>query len=50
VIVWLNGTFDSGVAERIRADEIEARACQWRLDHISDYENSRPWMESAADL
>jgi hypothetical protein len=42
---------DSGVlAERIRADEIEARACQWRLDHISDYEHSRPWMESAADL
>jgi shikimate kinase len=42
---------DSGVlAERIKADEVDARACQWRLDHISDYEKSRPWMESAADL
>jgi hypothetical protein len=25
-------------------------AVQWRLDHISDYEKARPWMESAADL
>jgi shikimate kinase len=42
---------DSDVlAERIKADEIGVRACQWRLDHISDYEKSRPWMESAADL
>lgn len=38
------------LAERIKADEGEARACRWRLDHISDYEQSRPWMESAADL
>jgi hypothetical protein len=42
---------DSDVlAERIKADELEAKASQWRLDHISDYEKSRPWMESAADL
>jgi len=42
---------DSDVlAERIRADEVEAKACQWRLDHISDYERARLWMESAADL
>jgi shikimate kinase len=42
---------DSDVlAERIKADVIDVRACQWRLDHISDYEKSRPWMESAADL
>lgn len=42
---------DSDVlAERIKADEVEAGACQWRLDHINDYEKSRPWMESAADL
>jgi len=42
---------DSDVlAERIRADEVEVKAYQWRLDHISDYEKSRPWMESAADL
>lgn len=38
------------LAERIKADEVDVRACQWRLDHISDYEKSRPWMESAADL
>jgi hypothetical protein len=42
---------DSDVlAERIKADEVDGRARQWRLDHISDYEKSRPWMESAADL
>lgn len=42
---------DSDVlAERIKADEIDAKACQWRLDHIGGYEKSRPWMESAADL
>jgi shikimate kinase len=42
---------DSDVlAERIKADEREAKAYQWRLDHVSDYEKSRPWMESAADL
>jgi len=38
------------LAERIKADQVEAKACQWRLDHIGDYEKSRPWMESAADL
>ena len=37
------------LAERITAD-VDARPRQWRLDHISDYEKSRPWMESAADL
>jgi shikimate kinase len=42
---------DSDVlAERIKADDAEATACQWRLDHIGDYEKSRPWLESAADL
>jgi hypothetical protein len=42
---------DSGtLAERIKADEVDVKACQWRLDHISDYEKSRPWMEAAADL
>jgi shikimate kinase len=42
---------DSNVlAERIKDDEVEAGARQWRLDHISNYEASRPWMQSAADL
>ena len=42
---------DSDVlAERIKGDEDLAVACQWRLDHISDYEQARPWMEAAADL
>ena len=42
---------DSDVlAERIEADELEAKARQWRLDHISDYEKSRRWMQAAADL
>jgi hypothetical protein len=38
------------LAERIKADKVDFKACQWRLDHISDYEKSRPWMEAAADL
>jgi AAA domain len=42
---------DSGVlVERIKADEVAACACQWRLDHVEAYEKARPWMESAADL
>jgi hypothetical protein len=42
---------DSGVlTTRIKADEPSPKVCQWRLDHISDYEQSRSWMESAADL
>jgi shikimate kinase len=42
---------DSDVlVQRIKADTVEARACQWRLDHVSDYEKARPWMEAAADL
>src|SRR5689334_19885613 len=35
---------------RIKADEVEPKAWQWRLSHISEYEQSRSWMESAADL
>jgi hypothetical protein len=38
------------LAERIKADQVDTKACQWRLDHIADYEKSRSWMESAADL
>jgi len=42
---------DSDVlAGRIKADQVDVKACQWRLDHISDYEKSRPWLESAADF
>lgn len=42
---------DSGMlAARIKADELDATACQWRLDHIGDYEKSRSWMVPAADL
>src|SRR6516164_5233866 len=28
------------LAARIKADELDATACQWRLDHIGDYEKS----------
>jgi hypothetical protein len=42
---------DSDVlTERIKGDQVDVGACQWRLDHISDYEKARPWMEAAADL
>jgi shikimate kinase len=35
---------------RIEADDIPIGARQWRLDHIREYEKSRSWMESAADI
>ncbi|HEY2316352.1 MAG TPA: AAA family ATPase [Streptosporangiaceae bacterium] len=38
------------LAERIRADEVERGACQWRLDHLSEFAAARSWMETAADL
>ena len=38
------------LADRIRADQAESSACQWRLDHLADYAIARPWMEAAADL
>lgn len=38
------------LTQRIRADEIEPRACQWRLDHLAEYAAARPWIETAADL
>lgn len=34
---------------RIKADEVEAQARQWRLDHVETFERSRPWMSAAAD-
>ena len=38
------------LAARIKADELDATACQWRLDHMGAYEKSRSWMAPAADL
>jgi adenylylsulfate kinase-like enzyme len=38
------------LAKRIRADEVEPKACQWRLDHLAEYAAAQPWMEAAADL
>jgi hypothetical protein len=38
------------LAQRIRADEVEREACQWRLDHLAEYTVARSWMEAAADL
>jgi shikimate kinase len=35
---------------RIEADDIPIGARRWRLDHIREYEKSRSWMESAADI
>jgi hypothetical protein len=40
----------SVLRERIKADEEEKKACQWRLNHIPDYTAARPWLEKTADL
>ena len=36
--------------ERIRADDLDPGARQWRLDHISAYRAAREWLVRAADL
>jgi len=38
------------LARRIKGDELEQTARQWRLDHIRDYAAARPWMVASADL
>jgi shikimate kinase len=38
------------LAARIEADDVELGARRWRLDHVREYEKSRSWMESAADM
>ena len=38
------------LARRIKGDELEQTARQWRLDHIRDYVAARPWMVACADL
>jgi AAA domain len=38
------------LARRIKADELEQTARQWRLGHIRDYAAARPWMVASADL
>jgi chloramphenicol 3-O-phosphotransferase len=38
------------LTQRINADELEPKARQWRLDHISDYTAARAWMQASADL
>jgi len=36
--------------KRIEADEVEATALQWRLDHLPTYAAARPWLATRADL
>jgi hypothetical protein len=36
--------------QRIRADQVERDACQWRLDHLSEFAAARPWLEASADV
>lgn len=38
------------LTQRIRADEVEREACQWRLAHLAQYAAARSWMQEAADL
>jgi hypothetical protein len=40
----------AALAERIRADQADPGARQWRLDHIGVFEAAMPWLETAADL
>lgn len=36
--------------QRIAADTLDPGARQWRLDHVSRYEQARGWMTASADL
>jgi len=38
------------LAQRIRDDQADAGACQWRLDHLDEFTAAWPWLASAADL
>jgi hypothetical protein len=38
------------LASRIKKDQIERSAEQWRLDHIESYESAKTWLLPAADL
>jgi AAA domain len=41
---------EPALRERIRADEIERRAEEWRLDHLAAYAGARPWLLRCADV
>ena len=41
---------ESTLSRRIEADQVEPAAKPWRLDQMSRYAGSRPWMASRADL
>jgi AAA domain-containing protein len=41
---------ESTLKSRIEADQVEVIAKPWRLDHMTSYEASRPWMARRADL
>lgn len=49
VHVVLDADPDTLIA-RIRADEEERSAEQWRLEHVEEYRDARGWMFDAADL
>jgi AAA domain len=41
---------DETLRARIGADEVDAAALPWRLDHISKVAHARPWLTGRADL
>jgi hypothetical protein len=41
---------EAALRSRIRADEVERGAEQWRLDHLAAYAAARPWLLRAAHL
>lgn len=38
------------LVRRIEADEVEAGARQWRLDHLAAYQEALPWLRGAAEV
>ena len=40
----------SALRARIRADQVDPGAEQWRLDHVGSYEAARSWMAASANL
>lgn len=41
---------EEALRARINADEVDAAALPWRLDHISKFAHARAWMTGRADL
>lgn len=41
---------EDALRDRVEADQVEAAAKPWRIEHLSKYADARPWVTKRADL